>query len=284
MVKTIFEALKYGSDILNKNNIESFSLDAKILLSYILKCDKNYLLVHKNDSISEEDYLKYIELIEKRANKMPVKYLTGICEFYSLDFIVNENVLIPRPDTEIIIDKVTKEEKDKKKNLKILDLCTGSGCIGITLATLFKESEVTLVDISEGALDVANKNIIKHKVLERVKTLKKDILTENITGEFDIIVSNPPYINDDDFLLLEDDVKNYEPEIALISPLDEYKFYKRIIDVYSNNLKDGGIMLLEMGYNQSEFLYNYAVKNNLFKSVETAKDFSGIERVLCIKK
>lgn len=283
MVKTLFEALKYGNDILKQNNIESFSIDSKILLCHVLNCDKNYLLVHKNDLISNEDYLKYLELIEKRSKNMPVKYLTGICEFYSLDFLVNENVLIPRPDTEIIIETAI-DKSDINRELKILDLCSGSGCIGITLAKYFTNSKVTLVDISEGAIEISNKNILKHNVESRVNTIKKDILCEQISQKYDLIVSNPPYINEAEYLTLEDDVKKYEPKIALVSPVDEYKFYKRIIDVYSKNLKDDGLMLLEMGYNQSEYLFNYATNTNFFKSIEIKKDFSGIDRVLCIKK
>ncbi len=283
MVKTIYDALTYGTDILKENDVESFLSDAKILLCHILKCDKNYLLVHKNDKLPSELFIQYEELIKKRAEKMPVKYITGICEFYSLDFFVNSNVLIPRPDTEIIIDKAIKEFK-KEDNIKILDLCTGSGCVGISLATQFKNSNVTLVDISEKALNVANKNIAKHNLKERIHVIKKDILRDTINEKYDLIVSNPPYINENDYENLEKDVKNYEPKIALLSPVDEYKFYKRIIDVYSDNLNENGIILLEMGYNQWEYLYNYSKNSGKFKLIEIEKDLAGIKRVLVLKK
>lgn len=283
MVKTIYDALTYGTDILKENNVESFLSDAKILLCHILKCDKNYLLVHKNDELNKELYSKYKELINLRADKMPVKYITGICEFYSLDFYVTPDILIPRPDTEIIIDKAICEYK-KEDDIKILDLCTGSGCIGISLATQFKNSNVTLVDISKKALSVANKNVNKHNLKERIKLIKKDILTDTIDEKYDLIVSNPPYINEKDYENLEKDVKNYEPKIALLSHDDEYKFYKRIIDVYSDNLNENGIILLEMGYNQWEYLYTYAKQSDIFSNIEIAKDLSGINRVLILKK
>lgn len=283
MVKTIFDALKYGTDVLKENNVESYLSDAKILLCHILNCDKNYLLVHKNDELILELFLKYKELIKKRADKMPVKYITGICEFYSLPFYVSPDVLIPRPDTEIIIDRAICEFK-KDDKLKILDLCTGSGCIGISLATIFKNSNVTLVDISEKALAIADKNIKKHNLQAKINVIKKDILTDTIDEKYDLIVSNPPYISEKDFVNLEKDVKNYEPEIALVSHNDEYKFYKRIIDVYWNNLNENGIILLEMGYNQWEYLYNFAKQSDKFSKIEIEKDLSGINRVLILKK
>ncbi len=283
MVKTVYDALLYGTNTLKEHNIESYLIDAKVMLCHLLNCDKNYLLVHKNDEISSDLFSKYKEFINKRADNMPVKYITGICEFYSLDFYVNKNVLIPRPDTEIIIDCAIKEFK-KDEDLKILDLCTGSGCIGISLATSFKNSNVTMVDISDGAIEVAKKNIRKHNLENRVKVIKKDILTDTIDEKYDLIVSNPPYINEKDYEILQKDVREYEPEIALISPQDEYKFYKRIIDVYSFSLKNDGIILLEMGYNQWEYLYNYADKSNNFSKIQIEKDLSQINRVLILKK
>lgn len=279
MVKTISEALSYGSEQLKSSNTESFLSDSLILLCHTLNCDKTYLLVNKNENISQENFSKYSEYIKLRKKNMPVKYITGICEFMSLDFIVNEHVLIPRPDTEILVEEVLNRNENSKK-LKILDLCCGSGCIGISLAHYLKNSLVTLVDISEEALNVADKNILKHNLSERVTTAKKDILTENIDGSFDIIVSNPPYINDEDYERLEPDVKLYEPKGALLSEEDEYKFYKRIIDDFSPLLKENGQMYLEMGYNQSAFLEEYMKNSNKFLNVEIIKDFGGINRVL----
>ncbi len=283
MVKTIYDALNFGVSKLKEAKIESSLIDAQILLCHVLKCDKGYLTVHKNDTIPLNKFDEYAGLIEKRKNKMPVKYITGICEFYSLEFIVDENVLIPRPDTEIIIDAVI-AEVNKDKAIKILDLCSGSGCIGITLTALYKNSETKLVELSSGAIKISQKNILKHKLEKRIKIEKKDILTETVQGKYDIIVSNPPYINEADYIHLEDDVKNYEPEMALVSHQDEYKFYKRIIDVYSKNLAENGILFLEMGYNQSEYLSNYALNSKIFSFVTVKKDLSGINRVLCLKK
>ena len=283
MVKTIFEALDFGIKTLDKSNIDSAFIDAQLLLCHILNCDKGYLIVHKNDSLPETKYQEYTELINKRANHMPVKYITEKCEFYSLEFTVNKNVLIPRPDTEIIIDTVLSLIPDDRK-LNILDLCSGSGCIGITLATLYKNSSVTLIDISEGAIETAMININTLCPDGRISIEKKDILKDTISGKYDLIVSNPPYINEADYENLEEDVKNYEPEIALVSPVDEYKFYKRIMDVYSANLKSEGYLLFEMGYNQWEFLSSYAKNSGKFSEIKIEKDFSGINRVLCLKK
>ncbi|MBE7020223.1 MAG: peptide chain release factor N(5)-glutamine methyltransferase [Ruminococcaceae bacterium] len=283
MVKSIKEALNFGFLKLKENNIDSALIDTYVLLCHILKCDKGYLTVHNNEPISEVALSEFENLIEKRAKKMPVKYLTGICEFYSLEFMVDKNVLIPRPDTEIIIDTAL-NEIDRNKDIKILDLCSGSGCIGITLATLYKNSQVTLVEVSDGAISISQKNIIKHNLDDRIKIVKRDILSESLQGTFDLIVSNPPYINEDDYKKLDEDVKNYEPELALVSHGDEYKFYKRIIDSFSKNLADNGIILLEIGYNQSEYLSEYAFNSHIFSDISVVKDLSGINRVLCLKK
>ncbi len=276
MVKTITDALNYGYEQLKNNNIESFLADSLILLCYTLDLNKTSLLIHKNDEISISDFNRYKDYIELRCKNMPVKYITGICEFMSLDFIVNENVLIPRPDTEILVEEVIKD--NSHKNPEILDLCAGSGCIGISLAHYIKDAKVTLVDISDEAIDIINKNIEKHSLLNRAKVTKKDILNETIVGKYDIIVSNPPYINDEDYENLMPDVKNFEPEIALLSKDDELRFYKRIVDAYYVNLKEGGKLYFEVGYNQSEAVREYM--KDKFTDIEIIKDLSGIGRVV----
>ena len=170
MVKTITDALNYGCEQLKTNNIESFLADSLILLCHTLNLNKTGLLIHKNDDISKADFDRYKEYIKLRCNNMPVKYITGICEFMSLDFIVNENVLIPRPDTEILVEEVINDNCIETP--EILDLCAGSGCIGISLAHYLKNAKVTLVDISDGAIDVINKNIEKHSLSSCVKVIK----------------------------------------------------------------------------------------------------------------
>lgn len=280
MVNTVFSLLKYGENILKNHNIESSYTDSLILLCHLLKCDKTKLLIDKNKEVSDDIYNKYKLLIDKRKNKMPVKYITNNCEFMSLDFYVDNNVLIPRPDTEILVEETIKLSGNSPK---ILDLCCGSGCIGISLAHYIKNSTVNMVDISKNALNVANRNIENHNLKSRVSASYMDILNDKADNMYDIIVSNPPYISEYDYNLLEKDVKEYEPEIALISKDDEYKFYKRIITVFSENLNPNGIMLLEMGYNQSDFLLKFANETNLFKEIYSVKDFGGIERVLVLK-
>lgn len=283
MVKTINEALYYGKEQLDSVNIESSLSDSLILLCYVLDLSKTDIIIRKNDVLSDKDFKAYLSLINKRKARVPVKYLTGVCEFMSLDFYVDKNVLIPRPDTEILVEEVIKDFKDKK-DVRILDLCCGSGCIGISLAHYLESSLITMADISDGAINTADKNIKKHNLDNKIKIIKKDILNETIDEKFDIITSNPPYINEEDYKNLEDDVKLYEPEIALVSRDDEYKFYKRIIDCYYNSLKDDGHMYLEMGYNQSEYLYEYAKKTCKYKNINIIKDLSGINRVLHLEK
>jgi len=248
--------------------------DAKALLAYVLNEDP--LLVWRDTA--KEEHERMLALIEERKKGVPVAYLTGEKEFMALPFYVNEHTLIPRPDTEIIVETLI--ELFKNKSPDILDICTGSGCIGISLLHYLPKSRAVLLDISDGALEIAQKNILRHKLSERAKLIKSDILKDEISGKYDLIVSNPPYIESDVCRTLE--VYRHEPHIALDGGEDGLAFYRAIIPRAYDALKDGGTLAFEIGYNEAE-----AVKTLMeghFKNITVKKDYGDNDRMVYAAK
>ena len=273
----IKELLKKAENDLKNAGFESATNEAMILMCHILKKNKTWLIIHMNDEITSEELSRFNEIVELRLSHMPIKYITGTAEFMSLEFKVTPDVLIPRPDTEIMVYEIL--EKFKNERLEILDLCCGSGCIGISLLKNLPNANVTFVDISDGALKITRENAEFHGVSKRAKILKADILKDKICGNFDIILSNPPYIKYDDYEVLEDDVRLYEPKIALVAKDEGYEFYKKIIKDYSASVKDNGFMLLEAGINQAETIIELMKETKLFKNIYTVKDYNNIDRI-----
>ena len=241
-------------------------IDAKILLKYLLNVNEQYLVINLNNELIE--YKKYKELVEEIKNGKPLQYITHKQDFMGFTFYVDENVLIPQPDTEILVQETLKLAYDKK-NIKILDLCTGSGAIAISLkALLGDDAEVYASDISENALSVAKKNAKKLK--QDIKFIQSDMF-KNIQDSFDIIVSNPPYIETGIIKTLSKDVQA-EPIIALDGGIDGLDFYRKIhneIDLHLN-----GTLLLEIGYNQKENVLK------IFEEGTCIKDYAGNDRVI----
>ena len=280
MDKTIEELLNSGTSALKENKIDTARLDAELLLGYIIGKERIYLITHKEERIDKEKADKYFELIEKRRKKMPVKYILKECEFMGIDFYVEEGVLIPRGDTEILVDEVLKKinEDDEKE---ICDLCCGSGAIGIALASLRKNIKVDLIDYYPIPEKVTLINIEKHDLKERAEFIKSDLLDEpiNQNKKYDILVSNPPYIEDSEIEKLMDDVQKYEPHTALKGGDDGLDFYKKIIEKSSMVLKENGILAFEIGYNQGEAVKNLMEDSN-YINVRVVKDLAGLDRVV----
>ncbi len=280
MDKTIEELLNSGTSALKENKIDTARLDAELLLGYIIGKERIYLITHKEERIDKEKADKYFELIEKRRKKMPVKYILKECEFMGIDFYVEEGVLIPRGDTEILVDEVLKKinEDDEKE---ICDLCCGSGAIGIALASLRKNIKVDLIDYYPIPEKVTLINIEKHDLKERAEFIKSDLLDEpiNQNKKYDILVSNPPYIEDSEIEKLMDDVQKYEPHTALKGGEDGLDFYKKIIEKSNMVLKENGILAFEIGYNQGEAVKNLMEDSN-YINVRVVKDLAGLDRVV----
>ena len=279
----IKEILEFGINKLKENNIKDPIFKSKILLANTLNKSKEYLLINEQEVLEEENVSKYTENIEKLCKNIPLQYLTNKQEFMGLDFFVNENVLIPQPDTEILVEEVIdickNEYKDKEK-ICILDLCTGSGCIGISIEKKINNSKVILSDISNQALDVAKNNSIKHDT--KLEIIQSDLFN-NINSKFDIIVSNPPYIKTDVIKTLDKEVQN-EPQIALDGGEDGLNVYRRIVNEAYNYLNENGYLCLEIGYDQKDEVIKLLKNEEKYKDTYCKKDLENRDRIIVCKK
>ena len=275
----IKEALKKSIELLEKNNIEESILKAKIILSTLLSKPKEYLFINENQELDKSIEETFFANIHKLCNNIPLQYVTNSQEFYGLKFYVDENVLIPRSDTEILVEtviKYVKNLKNKNGNLKILDMCTGSGIIAIILAKYCENMDITAVDKSELALKVAIKNAKTHNVYNKINFVKSDMF-ENLKGKYNIIVSNPPYIEKDVIKTLSKDVQ-HEPEMALDGGIDGLDFYRIINNNLDNFLEKNGAVFLEIGYNQKNSVSEIFAEN--FKNIKCIKDLNNLDRVI----
>lgn len=278
--KTIEELINTGTKTLKDNGIDTARLDTELLLGNVIEKERLYLITHKEETIGKDQCDEFFELIEKRRKKMPVKYILNKCEFMGIDLHVEEGVLIPRDDTELLVDEVLKNisEDDEKQ---ICDLCCGSGAIGISLACLRKNIKVDLLDYYPIPEKVTLINIEKHNLQERVSFSKSDLLDVSIKAskKYDIIVSNPPYIEEEEIEKLMDDVQKYEPHTALSGGIDGLDFYRKIVNQSIEVLNENGILAFEIGYNQGKAVKSLMEEKN-FKDVRVIKDFASLDRIV----
>jgi len=278
--KSIEELINTGTSTLKESGIDTARLDAELLLGNIIEESRIYLITHKEEEVSADNAEKYFKFIEKRRNKMPVKYILNKCEFMGIDYHVEEGVLIPRDDTEILVDEVLKSiGEDEEK--QVCDLCCGSGAIGIALAHYRQNIKVDLIDYYPIPEKVSLINIKKNRMEDRVAFIKSDLLEKPIEDKkvYDIIVSNPPYIEAEEIDKLMDDVKNYEPHTALDGGTDGLDFYRKIIDQSQYVLKQSGILAFEIGYNQGEAVKLLMEEHN-FEDIKVIKDFASLDRIV----
>jgi release factor-specific protein-(glutamine-N5) methyltransferase len=278
--KNIEELINTGTSTLKDKGIDTARLDAELLLGSVIERNRVYLITHKEEEVNEEDTKKYFDLIEKRRNKMPVKYILNKCEFMGVDFYVEEGVLIPRDDTEILVEEVLKNIEENEL-IQVCDLCCGSGAIGIALAYFRQNIIVDLIDYYPIPEKVSLINIQKNNMENRVSFIKSDLLEKPMESKkiYDIIVSNPPYIEEEEIGRLMDDVKNYEPRTALNGGIDGLDFYRKIIDQSQHVLKKSGILAFEIGYNQGETV-KLLMEDNNFSNVRVIKDFACLDRIV----
>lgn len=274
------ELLKEGYEILKSVQIDSYQIDSELLLGKVIQKDRLFMLLNRDYEVSLSESEEYFNLLNKRKNKMPVKYMLGECEFMGMPFYIKEGVLIPRPDTEVLVE--TAIEEIKKSNFKnVCDVCCGSGIIGISIAKFIESVKVKCSDISDTAKEVTTENIIKLRVEDKVEVFKSDLLQYFIgKGEkFDIIVSNPPYISSCVIETLMEDVKNYEPYQALCGGEDGLNFYRKITEQSLQILNKGGVLIFEIGHDQGESVSNI-LKQNGFSEINCIKDLAGKDRVV----
>ncbi len=276
MVKdmTIRELYEWGIAELSES--ESPKTDARVILEHLLGCDSGKLALYFSDNAEAVKDAYIVKIKERKAYK-PLSYITGKKEFFSRNFCVREGVLVPRPETENLVSEVL--TRLPKNPVRIADVCSGSGCIGITLS-LESGNVVDLYELSHQAVAVSKENL-ENLGANKVTVYERDILTGNLETEYDVIVSNPPYIPKEDLELLMPDVRDYEPQMALTDGGDGFLFYKRLVQLADAHLKQGGILAAEVGINQ------HLLVAEIFAHVgkpEILSDYFGVERVVLVKK
>lgn len=267
------DAMERGQKVLELANIVDARNDAWLLLTYVCKIDHTFYYVHMQDEISEEMYMEYENVIRKRAQHVPLQYITGEQEFFGMSFYVNPNVLIPRQDTETLVEEALRYAKP---GMSIMDMCTGSGCILLSIMKNVPGLQGTGFDISRNALNVAKENAKRNNI---DAFFEKSDLFENVTETYDMIVSNPPYIPTAEIMNLMPEVAEYEPVQALDGMEDGLYFYRKIVMEAKHHLKDGGRLIFEIGYDQGaavSSMMQYAG----FKEVKVIKDLAHQDRVV----
>lgn len=278
---TIKQALIKGVTVLKLEKISMPKLKARLLLQYVLKKPRQYLIVYDNQKLTdkeEQEYLKYIELLTQGE---PIEHITHQKEFMKLNFYVDENVLIPRQDTEVLVEEVMKIAK-KIRARKILDLCTGSGAIAISLAKYLENIQLTALDISGKALDIAIANAKNNHVQDKITFVESNLFQDLGQEKYDIIVSNPPYIRRKEIETLDKEVRR-EPRLALDGGEDGLDFYRNIIDKGYEYLKYGGYICLEIGYDQKEEVMKIIKDKKQYIETYCKKDLYDNDRVIVTK-
>ena len=277
----IQEAVKNGQTILELNNIKTAELDCQILMSKVLNEDKKYLILNSQDKISKEDFDYFNILISQRAKGKPIAYFLKKKDFWKQEFVVNRDVLIPRPDTELLIEQVLQITKYKNK-LNVLDIGVGSGCILLSILMEKKNFYGTGLDISNKSLNICKINTYKLGLIDRVKLFKSDIDNFNY-GKYDLIISNPPYIKKNDLKCLEKDVIDFEPKKALDGGISGLSGIRKVIKKSSELIKKHGKLILEIGHDQKEPVKKMLNDNNFYVN-RTLKDLAKNDRCIISTK
>ncbi len=273
------ELYEQGKRALVGAEIAEAALDARLLLEFVCQTDRTTLFAHPEKEVTPEQQERFETMIAKRSEHIPLQHLTGQQDFMGLTFIVNEHVLIPRQDTEILVEEVMRDLHD---GVHILDMCTGSGCILLSLLHYSNDTTGVGADLSEDALKVAQANAeqlgLASGDLERVRFVHSDLFAA-IDEKFDIIVSNPPYIRTDVIETLMPEVRDHDPRMALDGTADGLYFYRRIIEESEHYLKRGGQLFFEIGHDQAEDVAAL-MQSHGYKEIEIKKDYAGLDRVV----
>ncbi|MDO8445971.1 MAG: peptide chain release factor N(5)-glutamine methyltransferase [Deltaproteobacteria bacterium] len=302
---TVLKIIQWTTEYLKGKGIENPRLDSEVLLAHLLKLDRVGLYLNYDRPLSKEELSSFREMVKRRGAREPLQYITAHQEFWSLDFKVMPDVLIPRPETEILVEEAVKvvsgqgavasESRPPTTDHRplILDLCTGSGCIAISLAHELKDSVVYAVDASEAALRIARENAEINGVQDRVTFLKGDLYgalenrpltTDHRPLLFDLIVSNPPYVKSTDIPNIQPEVRDFEPRMAVDGGPKGLDFYRRIVAGVAEYLASGGWLMMEVGEGQAEAVSEMIEEAGLFEAAAIVKDLAGIERVVKARK
>lgn len=271
---TYSDLYKSSVEKLSKNGISEAAVDVRLLFDLLINKDRNFILVHGDDVVSDDEVNIISDAVNKRCQHIPLQHITGVADFMGLTFKVNENVLIPRFDTECLVEEVLKEVCD---GAKVLDVCTGSGCIILSLMSYRNDIEATAVDISYEALEVAKENA---KMLSKdVTFIQSDLFESVVDTDFEYILSNPPYIRTDDISSLMEEVKDHDPMLALDGGTDGLDFYRRLSKDSIDHLKIGGKVFFEIGNDQGKDVSDI-LKNDGYRGIEVIKDYAGNDRIV----
>jgi len=284
---TIIEAITNTTARLSAHKIDNARLDAEVLLGHVLGRDRAWLLAHNQDEIDAQSLRMYERAIDRRAVREPLQYITGKQEFWGLPFKVTPDVLIPRPETEFVVEAALKAVSMAPAPI-IIDLCTGSGCIAISLAKELQNAQVFATDRSEPALDIAQENARRNEVAGRIRFLVGDLFAPirelDLQGRVDVIATNPPYIPANDLAGLQPEVRDFEPEMALIAGPIGTEIGAAILQQAPVFLKKGGALIMEMGIGQAEAYSAILRDTGNYRTPEIVKDLAGIDRVLVARK
>lgn len=288
---TIRNILKWAIKTLKRSDIESPEINGDTLLAYVLSCDRTRIYTNLDDVIDGADIYKYKELIYKRTIHVPLQYITGRVEFMSLDFVVDERVLIPRPETEILVETVLDKAKGKDSlhnSLIIMEIGTGSGNIAVSLAKNLSNAEIYTNDTSQEALLVAETNVKRHNVTDKIHLLHGDFFgsfNNSVEKEHvDFIVSNPPYVTESEWNNLEPEVREHEPWRALVGGEDGLQYYRRIINGATNWLRSGGYLVIEIGETQASAIIKLMQNEEHYGNIEIINDLQGKERIISARR
>ena len=277
----IEKAINEGYLQLKKNKIKSSHLDSEILMSQVIKKDREYLILNLNQKINGKAYKHYHDLINERSKGKPIAYITGKKFFWKHEFYIDQNVLIPRPETELIIEYVLKKYKNKTK-LRLLEIGVGSGCVLLSILGEKKKFLGTGIDLTNKCLKICNNNAIKIGIKNRLKLFKSDIDNFNL-GKYDLIISNPPYIKKIDLKYLDTDVKDFEPKMALDGGLEGLSEIRKVIRKSSDLIKKKGILILEIAFNQKNDVKKL-LNNKGFYINKVLKDYANKDRCIISTK
>ena len=275
------EMLNKGNQILRDKNIKSSNLDCELILSKVLNKTREEILINLNNTISESQEKKFLFYLRKRRNKKPISYIMGFKYFWKYKFYINKSTLIPRPESEHLVEHALKYVPTSK-SMNILDIGTGSGCLVISLLKERYNSIATAIDISKNALKVAKINAKLHQLENKIRFFNIDIDKFN-SSKYDLIISNPPYINKVDLNRLDDDVRLYEPRLALYGGINGFDVINKVIEKSSKLLKCNGKLIIEIGHKQKNYIVKILLKNGFYIN-EICKDFSGKDRCLVSTK
>ena len=269
-------AYEFGIKELEKAGIVEAKLDARLLLERICDTDHSALIAHPERELTDKELEDFNKFIERRAKREPVAYILGQWEFMGLTFDVSGDVLIPEQDSEFLVEEALRHCED---GMKLLDLCTGSGCIGLSILNFTNDTSTVCTDISDKALSIARKNAEKLGLSDRATFEETDLFPKK-EEKVDLIVSNPPYIASSVIETLAPEVKDYEPRLALDGDADGLCFYRRIVDMAPSYLYSSGYLIMEIGYDQAEDVRRLLLENGKYHEIEVVKDFSGNDRVI----